>query len=389
MIVVPPLVGHIQPTVALGQALLARGHDVVWVGYPTRLEGRVPPGGRLHALQHGMDDAALAAVKARGLGLRGAAAFKFLWEDLFFPLSRAMLDGVAEAVAAEQPDVIVHDQQAFAGALVARRAGIPLVTNAATSAQLSDPFDSLPQFRTWLQDGMASLAEAAGLPADPSQVASDTAILAWSTRALVGDAALPPQTVLVGPARGPRADAPPFAWDRLDDRPLVFVSLGTVSIDIGARFFEAAATVFAERPHLQGVLVAPPEAVQAPDNLLVASYVPQLDLLARSTAAVCHGGHNTVVEALSEGLPLVVAPVRDDQPVVAAQVEAAGAGVRVRFGRIRAQTLGAALDRVLQDGAFRAAAGRVRDSFAAAGGPAQAADVVERVMRERSTPPRP
>ena len=53
---------------------------------------------------------------------------------------------------------------------------------------------------------------------------------------------------------------------------------------------------------------------------------------ARADAApgrgVTHGGHNTVCEALAHGLPLVVAPIRDDQPTVAAQVVQAGAGVR-------------------------------------------------------------
>lgn len=38
-------------------------------------------------------------------------------------------------------------------------------------------------------------------------------------------------------------------------------------------------------------------------------------------------------EALWHAVPLVVAPIRDDQPVVAGQVTDAGAGVRVRFGR--------------------------------------------------------
>ncbi|OMI36018.1 glycosyltransferase [Streptomyces sparsogenes] len=107
--------------------------------------------------------------------------------------------------------------------------------------------------------------------------------------------------------------------------------------------------------------------------------VPQLPLLARVAAVVCHAGHNTVCEALWHGVPLVVAPIRDDQPVVAGQVVAAGAGVRVRFGRVTAAGLGEALDTVLYEPGCRAAAERVGASFRAAGGAAAAADHLERL----------
>lgn len=381
LIVVPPLVGHINPTIALGRALLARGHEVTWCGYATLLAERVPEGGALWALSHGMDDRALAEVKARGLGLRGAAAFKFLWEDLFFPLSRAMLPGVREALAAVAPGVVVHDQQAFAGALAARLEGVPFVTSAATSAQLADPFDALPQLRSWLEDGLCELQRGAGLDASAQGVLSPAGILAWSTRALVGpEAALPPQTVLVGPAIGARREAP-FPWERLDGRPLVFVSLGTVSGEVGQRFFQVVAAAFRAMPELQGVLVAPPDVVEAPANLICSPFVPQLELLARAAACVCHAGHNTVVEALAQGLPLVVAPVRDDQPVVAAQVVQAGAGVRVKFGRVNADKLVESIRTVLSDPGHREAARRIADSFAEAGGPVRAAEVVEQVAR--------
>ncbi|MFD7605433.1 glycosyltransferase [Streptomyces mirabilis] len=51
-------------------------------------------------------------------------------------------------------------------------------------------------------------------------------------------------------------------------------------------------------------------------------------------AVTCHASHtNTMCEALWHAVPLVVAPLRDDQAVVAGQVTDAGAGVRVRFGQ--------------------------------------------------------
>src|SRR5258708_21642539 len=93
-----------------------------------------------------------------------------------------------------------------------------------------------------------------------------------------------------------------------------------------------------------------------------------LDLLPRLDAVVGHGGLNTVCEALAHGVPLVIAPVKGDQPINAAQVAAAGAGLRVSFARVRPEKLREALTTVLDDPAHRQAAGRVRESVVEAGG---------------------
>ena len=113
------------------------------------------------------------------------------------------------------------------------------------------------------------------------------------------------------------------------------------------------------------------------DRIFTLMTATQLALLARVDAVVCHGGHNTTVEALAHGLPLVIAPIKDDQPIVADQVVAAGAGIRIKFGRVQATELRDAVARVLADATLREGAARVRDSFAAAGGPDAAARALE------------
>ena len=79
-------------------------------------------------------------------------------------------------------------------------------------------------------------------------------------------------------------------------------------------------------------------------------------------------------------MPLVVAPIRDDQPIVASQVVAAGAGLRARFGRLSPGTLRGAVDRVLGEPSFREAAARVGASFAEVGGAVAAAGLLEGLL---------
>jgi MGT family glycosyltransferase len=159
--------------------------------------------------------------------------------------------------------------------------------------------------------------------------------------------------------------------------------MGTVNAEASARFYATCLAALAEEP-IQVILVAPANlGVDIPDNTVHRAYVPQLALLREVDAVVCHAGHNTVCEALALGLPLVVAPIKDDQPIVAEQVAAAGAGLRVKFGRVQAAELRDVVRRVLAEPEFAAAAARIRDSFQRAGGAAAAADALQQLARGR------
>ena len=132
---------------------------------------------------------------------------------------------------------------------------------------------------------------------------------------------------------------------------------------------------------LQMILVAPPELVDTPpDHILIRQFVPQLDLLPHLHAVVSHAGHNTVCETLAHGIPLIVAPIRDDQPIIAGQVTDAGAGIRVHFGRVSTTQLRNAITTVLDNPSYRTAARRIQNSFTAAGGATTAADHLEKLL---------
>ena len=59
---------------------------------------------------------------------------------------------------------------------------------------------------------------------------------------------------------------------------------------------------------------------ELPGNPLVLNYVPQLELLKKVTLTITHGGMNTVLECLSNGVPMVVIPIANDQPGIASRV---------------------------------------------------------------------
>ncbi|MFG2126827.1 glycosyltransferase [Streptomyces sp. NPDC048751] len=380
LFVVPPLTGHINPTVGVAAELRARGHRVAWVCADARLVRGLAG-----------DDAEVFACAGAPEGsrppeLRGPEALRFLWEWYLLPLAEAMAPGVRMAVAEFRPDVVVADQQAFAGALVAERLGVPWATSATTSAEFTDPLSGLPKVREWLDERLADLRATIGDPAGTTDPRfSPHLVLAFSTPELAGQRA---GVRWAGPSIAARPSPSEFPWEWLDaGRATVLVTLGTANTDVGGRFLDVCRDALRERAdRVQGVIVDPGGTLGAPGDdkdVLVVASVPQLALLERGVdAVVCHAGHNTVCEALWHGVPLVVAPIRDDQPVVAGQVADAGAGVRVRFGRVGARKLGAALDTVLDEPDCRTAADRIRTAFRAAGGARAAAVHLDELARE-------
>jgi len=380
LFVVPPLAGHVNPTVSVARALTARGHETAWAAHADAVRSLLPTGALLFPIEHGVPASVVAESWERGHRLRGLARLKFLWDGFLLPLARTMVPGVEAAVDRFRPDVLVVDQQALAAAIVARRRGLAWATLATTSADLTDPLAKLPRVKEWIAARLAALMEEAGLEAVERPDLSPRLVVVFSTEALTGPLSPPlSQAHFVGPSINDRPDVTPFPFERLQPGPRLLVSLGTVNVDQGARFFATVLEALAHRP-LQVILVAPDETLGAvPANFLVRPRIPQLAVLSHVHAVVCHGGHNTVCEALAHALPLVVAPIKDDQPVVAQQVVAAGAGLRLRFGRASPAELAAAVDRVLGEDGFRVAAARIRDSFTLAGGAARAAGLLEKL----------
>jgi zeaxanthin glucosyltransferase len=369
---VPPLTGHILPAAAVAGALADRGHEVAWVGSQARLRPFLradatvyPTGMRLF----------------RGQPDTGMTAIKSLWEGFIVPFARFTLPAVEQAVAAFGPDVLVSDEQALAGPLVARRHGLPWATLCPATLGLAQPFRRLPKVEAWISELKAGLATEAGLGPglNGGLEFSPHLVIVFADRALIGDRPYPGHYAFVGPALAARP-AVEFPWDWLDPaRSHVLVTVGTMADAAATGFYRRAVEALRPLAHrVQAIVVAPPQTLPGvPEHVLVRPRVPMLELLPRLDAAVCHGGTNTVSEALRYAVPLVVAPLTRDQPVNAAHVVRAGVGIRVHFDRVRPEALRAAVLALLDDPSYRAAAGQIRESSAAAGGAAAAAARLE------------
>lgn len=377
LFVILPVTSHLNPALAIAQKLIDSGHDVAWCGSESDLRPLVGPAATVYPT---------GKRAYRQYAESGMAAARVLWDGYLIPVNRFILAAADRAVADHRPDVVVADQYALAGALAAHRHRVRWATLVTGGMELTPPHRELPDLAAWVQAQLARVWAMTDLPADETIDLrfSPYLVIALTTSALTGTAPLPAGCVLVGPALGPRPAAPGFAWDEWDPgRRHVLVTVGTASEHMARDFY--ARTVAALAPmadRLQAVLVASADLIpDPPPRALTAAKVPMLDLMPRLDAVICHGGMGTVTEALARGVPLVLAPMRHDQPVVARQVAQAGAGVEVSFGSATPARIAAAVRAVLDDPGYRASARRIRDSFTAAGGAGAAAAQLSALAR--------
>ena len=179
-----------------------------------------------------------------------------------------------------------------------------------------------------------------------------------------------------------------FPWERMDGRPLVFASLGTIGDGRNLRVLRMIAEACAELP-VQLVLTRGKWTEQQgsvddlndlPGTPLVVDYAPQLRLLDRTAVMITHGGINSVLEALGRGVPMVALPRGVDQPGTAARVARAGAGLQISFSKATPRQLRGAIERVLGDPSFRRQAQEMQQALARTGGAEHAAEVIEKAL---------
>ncbi|MFE6051352.1 glycosyltransferase [Kitasatospora sp. NPDC056446] len=380
LLVMPPLTGHVNPAAGIAAELTARGHEVAWSGTESVLRPLLGDGARVLGT----------GTRAfRAQGGHGLAALRSLWEGFIVPYARFTAKPLDAIVREYRPDVLLVDQHTPAGAMVAHRHGLPWASFAPGAMELGRPYRALPLVEAWMTGLLRGLWERARLPeeqyVDPRF--SPALVLATTGPALTGPAptgpVLPPDPApnlaAVGPVLTARPHDPDFPWERLlPGRRRVLVTMGTLAGELGADFLARAVRALELcGPQVQPVFAAPRELLPGlPPHAVAVDRAPVLELMARGEldAVLCHGGMNTVGEALAHGLPLVTAPIRHDQPFVAAQVAAAGAGLRVPFARVTPERLAEALDAVLGSAGYRDRAARIGRELLAGGGAAAAAD---------------
>jgi zeaxanthin glucosyltransferase len=414
-IICPNAPGHLNPVSGLAAELRSRGHHVSFflLGDPPQSIlaqdfNVLPIGGDLIPA-----DEYRAAMTKLGT-LSGKAALQHTI-SLAVRGNRAILAAAPDVIRQAGITALIVDQCSFAGGTVAEQLQLPFAT-VCNALLLHDEPSVPPFFTTWpYQDtwwarirnrlfwsgldrlyrpilqqiqarrrelGLSVPARISGTWSKRLQICQQPAEFDFPRREL------PAELHYVGPlhqaeSAATQQAAAEFPWDKLDGRPLVYASLGTLQnqlLHVFCSILQGLADL-----NMQVVLaLGRRDAVWSepvPDNALVVGYAPQLALLERASVVVTHAGLNTALETLARGKPMVCIPVTNDQPGVAARVAHVGAGELLPLKKVTPERIRQLVQKVSQEERYRAAAGRLRSAMHAAGGARRAADLIEEKLR--------
>lgn len=371
-----PGYGHLHPMVPLARALTAAGHDVAFAT-ERRFCLRAERAG-FRAFPAGIGSG---RVFERTLARPDAAPPDDPWRfgaQMFAavaaPAKAADLVGIVERWRA---DLVVHDVTDFAGPIAAAHGGIPSVAHGLGPLFPIEFFRLAAELvaRAWLEwdlppPSLGGLFGAAYLDVCPPRLQS-------ATLAEIAPVTHPLRPVPFDAVEGEHLPA----WaDRLDPRPTVYVTLGTV--DNGAPgVIEAAVAGLREEPVNLVVSVGPDrdpaELGPQPPHVRVERYVPQSLLFPRCDVVVTHGGSGTVLAALAHGLPLLVLPQGANQFWNADRCVELGVGLRLAAGDVSPDAIRDRVETLLGVRAFRDAAVGMAAEIAAMPGPDEAVGLLE------------
>jgi MGT family glycosyltransferase len=391
--------GHAFPMLALGKALVERGHEVHFETWKRWREHAEAAG--IH-FADAPEYQVFPTPSARHLKPY-AAAVKAARET-------------GEMVAKIAPDVAVADIMTPAASLAAESAGVPVATlvphihpHMAPGFPIYSIGARLPRTRFgarfWeaatrkyvdpgLEQGREQFNESrrrlglAPLPWVHTGLSRELTMVATYPQ-LEYPRSWPSWARVVGPLMweppGERVAPPP------GDGPVVLVAPSTAQ-DREHRLLRAALEGLASEPvrviaTWNGREPDPP--VEVPANAVLVPWLSYSKTMPACDVVVCHGGHGTLVRALSTGCPVVVCPALGDMAENASRVDWAGVGVRLPRRYCSPRGVRAAVGRVLREPAMRARARELAAWSASHDGGARAVDELEAWAHERAHAPRP
>jgi zeaxanthin glucosyltransferase len=406
-----PVPGHLNPMTTLARKLQSRGHDVVFISLAD-----VAP--IVEAAGLPFVPCSEAAYPAGSLGklvrrlseLSGEDALHFTVNSMMKGYTASLFESLPDTLSKAGVDGIVLDQYQPYVELIPMHLRMPFVhvSNAlhvdytgrtpicfvdwpyqtGVEAQARN-IEGIRRARILLEPVTAVAqvyAKEVGLSVDWNNPHSTLSPLAWVTQCPrefdFGCAPDFPQFHYAGPFHDGRGRIDfDFPWQQLTGKPIVYASMGTLQnglIDIFRSITQAAVGL----KELQFVLAVggqldPKQFGAVPANVMVVSHAPQIEVLKRSALCITHAGLNTVLESLSNGVPMLALPITNDQPGVAARIANKKVGVVISPDQASPATFVAAIKRVLGDSTFRDNVLRVQEAIRSTDGLSIAADILE------------
>jgi MGT family glycosyltransferase len=373
-----PTWGHVNPTLAVTQELVRRGHQVYY--YITE-EFR-------------------ATIETTGAHFEPYEEAKHLGQQVnrYVNLQnrREVPATVFERVRAQAPDIIIYDFFALWGQTLIESLHIPgiMLRSTFASNEYYKSLDHMPGIESWKELVLASLQGPDEEKAASLKKMSSVFTAFGQFNIIFIPRFLQPMEetfdgrfVFVGPSLLPRHQEYAFPFEQLrDDLPLLYISLGTV-INNQPDFYQHCFEAFGDQPWQVvlsiGKTIDVTQLGSVPDNFLLSPYVPQLEILPRAQIFVTHGGANSVMEGLYYGIPMIIIPEGPERKMNAERIVDHGLGIQLDKNTLTATTLRNAVEHIAQNPSYHEQAQVLSRATREAGGYERAVDAISQYTQKQ------
>ncbi|WP_456639859.1 glycosyltransferase [Bradyrhizobium sp. USDA 10063] len=180
-----------------------------------------------------------------------------------------------------------------------------------------------------------------------------------------------------------QAPVPSWAYELDGSRKVVLVTQGTLTNNDFSELMLPTLQALANEPDVLAIVTTGGRPIDVlggplPQNVRVAQYLPFEWALSKADAFVTNGGYGSVNQALSFGVPIVVAGTAGDRGDVSVRIAWSGVGVNLATNAPTAEQLRSAVRAVVDDPKYRERAASLAEDIRKI----DAASEVRRILRQ-------
>jgi MGT family glycosyltransferase len=382
-----PAEGHINPTLALVEELIRRGEKVTYFTTDEYREKIKNTGAEFRPYKNFMKVINPDSVHKNVFGLL----------EIMAKSCKLVIPEVLESIKGECYDYVIHDSMFGCGNQMAQIFKIPAVCSCTTFAMSRrlKPLQKRSKFKM-LRMMLEGVPHIVGYHRITNEMKKNYKIkkkcmfdtffnsgalnIVYTSKYFQPDAEMFDDSYkFIGPSIIERKEQKEFPFEKLRNKPVIFISLGTINNNHSGFYkmcFEAFRYVEAQVVMSVGKRTSITGLSLAPENFIIMRYVPQVEILKHTAVFITHGGMNSTSEALYYGVPLVVIPMASDQFMVANQVRKLGAGEVMDKEALTAKGLRDTTAIVMQNKSYKEGSLKIAASFKEAGGYKKAVDEI-------------
>ncbi len=388
-----PCFGHINPALGLMKELVQRGENITTISSDEFRNKILDIGADYESYGPQMS-----ALQKKMEGRSGQITYLCYYYLLY---SKEVIPEYLKRFEKEKPDYIIFDSMCVWGRIIAEYLQIPSVCSTSMFAYFRGFGDRLTDwlseifYEKYVEQDYPEKKEYQSKFKELSEEIKETysikKLKTVDTMSNVGDMTIVYTSKLfqplsslfnksyyfVGTSLPERSDKndiviEPGKWEKV-----IYISLGTI---VANEFFYRLCLKALANSEYFIILKVNQDFVikenEIPENFIIRRYVAQLEILKQSDLIICHGGMNSVSEALYFGVPSIVIPDNSDQPFVAKQIQKMKCGTALKKDDLSAEKLLHTIECIFNNDIYKENSRITGEKLKKLGGYQTAADMV-------------